>query len=103
MQRPADFFVLYKLAFRCNLNSSCQCKIGLLFFFLNFTCLDFPAVDPVCGRTRLCHWPGEDVPFLLPEAQDEGHQLLPRWRFHRADRLAHCRRRAGDLRLFPLV
>lgn len=63
--------------------------------------LIFP--DPVCGRPRVRHRPGEDFQVLLPEAQDEGHQLLPRGRVHSADRMAHRRRGARVLRLFPPV
>lgn len=59
--------------------------------------------DPVCGGPGVRHRPGEDVQILLPEAQDEGHQLLPRGRVRSADRMAYHRRGARVLRLFPSV
>lgn len=60
-------------------------------------------VDLVCRWTRLRHRAGEDFPFLLPEAQDEGHQLLPGRSVRGADWLAHHRGHPGDLRVFPPV
>lgn len=65
-------------------------------------CLLFHA-DPVCGWTCLCHRAGEDVSLLLPEAQDEGHQFLPGGRVCGPDRVAHCWRCAGGLRILSLV
>lgn len=59
--------------------------------------------DPVCGRPRVRHRPGEDVQVLLPETQNEGHQLLPGRRVRGADRMAHRRSGAGILRFFPFV
>lgn len=63
----------------------------------------FFAVDLICRWTCLCHWAGKDLPLLLPEAQDEGHQFLPRRCVGGADWLAHHRSCAGGLRLFPAV
>lgn len=43
--------------------------------------------DPLPLRLGLCHWPGQDVPVLLPEAQDQGLDRLLRGHHCRADRL----------------
>ena len=59
--------------------------------------------DPVRGRAVLRHRAGEDVSLLLPAAQGQGNRLLPGWGAGGADRLAHHRGGAGDLRLLPLV